>query len=318
MKDDTRRGLKDKPIQNQPQYRITSDLQEGVDARKIFDRMLEKNVEIPIKELIGISPTLQKILSEATRPRHEYTARKAEYSSSDISDEVSDKDEAPADVVYAESSIDDTGYRGVKLIMENHSLDWVTDFVQRNANVVPLPSSPFLAMVTGAFTVAINGVTFRVMIDTGSELNVCNCSVPARCALALDHQGSHWSLKGIYGNPERLNGLCTDVGLKIGGHIFPTALFVSNNRRIGIFDIILGQPFLHWFAASIEYDRSGEVNLVLCKEGDQQITPTLSIVIVKPGDPRNQTEIQLAHTHQSAYVEDYESEEEEERQVEDF
>ncbi|KAF9008591.1 hypothetical protein BDZ89DRAFT_965120 [Hymenopellis radicata] len=302
MKDSTKQGAKDKSPQNTPQYRITSDVQENVDYKKVFDRMMDKEVQVPIRELIGISPALQKIMSESTRPRREYSARQAEYSSAQAAELCAKYDLEAMEQIYLNGSDNDA----VEVIYADGT----------EVDAMPMPSKPFLAMITGAFTVHINDVPFRVMIDTGSELNVCDASIPNRCTLPLDYTGSNWSLRGIHGGPERLGGLCSNVDFKIGSHIFPISMFVSQNEKIGAFDIILGQPFLHWFSSSIDYNRSGEVRLTLRKDGERNKMPTLSIVIVAADDPRNQTEIQTTRPNHSTTIEEVTDSDEEDK--EDF
>jgi hypothetical protein len=120
-----------------------------------------------------------------------------------------------------------------------------------------------------------------------------------------------WALKGIHGSPEQLRGCATDVPMRIGGHAFPHHLFISH-QEIGHHDLILGQPFLQWFAARIDYERLGGVSLYLWKSGSRKVNPTLSITITDPTDPRNTTTINRSHSVMIEEVED------EDDRVEDF
>ncbi|KAF8993343.1 hypothetical protein BDZ89DRAFT_1150642 [Hymenopellis radicata] len=270
MKDDTKHEAKDKPSQSGPQYRITSDLQESVDYKTVFGRMMDKEVSVPIKELIGISPALQKILSESTRPRREYTTRQASYSAAEqcarYDEEAMDDNDHEIEVIYADGTNVESPYRGTTLVVNNQDM-----------------TNPSLQWFTGSFTVHINDVPFKVMIDTGSELNVCDNTIPKRCALPLDYVGSHWSLSGIHGDPERLEGLCSKVDFKIGSHVFP----------IGILSCTGSQDLSTMIA-----------RLTLRKDGEQRAMPTLSIVIVNPNDSRNQTEIHVPRPVHSAWIEE--------------
>lgn len=97
--------------------------------------------------------------------------------------------------------------------------------------------------------------------------------------------------------------------MTIGLHEFPHHIFVSKMESISSnCDIILGQPFLHWYTARIDYARSGEVQLILWKLGDkdQHYAPTISIIIAAPEDPRNQTEIKTSHAHPTTRIEEVE------------
>ncbi len=158
-------------------------------------------------------------------------------------------------------------------------------------------------MTVGKMQIEVNGSSFVAMIDSGSELNVSDPSFPQKSSLAIDYEGMKWSLRGIHGNPEQLQGVITDAPIKLGSHIFPHHLFVSNHR-LGDHDVILGQPFLHWYSARMDYDRKGPTKLILWKTGDRDDPPTISITITDPTDPRNTSKI----AHQAAYIEDLEDE----------
>ncbi|KAF8994682.1 hypothetical protein BDZ89DRAFT_1053210 [Hymenopellis radicata] len=112
MKDSTKQGAKDK---------------ENVDYKKVFDRMIDKEVQIPIRELIGISPALQKIMSESTHPRCEYSAHPAEYSSAQAAElcakydleAMEGSDNEAVEVIYADGTEVESPYRGTSLVVNN-------------------------------------------------------------------------------------------------------------------------------------------------------------------------------------------------------
>ncbi|KAF8902987.1 hypothetical protein CPB85DRAFT_1438533 [Mucidula mucida] len=216
---------------SQPKYRITSNMQEEVDVKEIYDRMMHKEVSVPVKDLIGMSPILQKIINDHTKSRREY---------------------------------------------------------------VPGPSG--------------KAAEYRVLETPDVKvyaLNIGDMFVPSKASLPLDYEGTRWSLKGIHGGPERLKGCCMEAPIAIGNHDFPHHLFILKQESIGHnFDLILGQPFLMWFAASIDYNRSGEVTLYLWKDGDRVIKPTISIAITNPSDSRNQADIVQHHHHGATRIEE--------------
>ena len=160
-------------------------------------------------------------------------------------------------------------------------------------------------MTTGSITVQLGGVDLSALVDGGSELNLAGNHVPDRTGCAVDFEGMKWSLRGIHGSPEQLQGVLTDAPLKIAGYDFPHHFFVSH-QSIGHHDLILGQPFLQWFAARIDYDRNCIVKMFLWKDGDRTTKPTLSISITDPTDPRNATTI--GHSH-AARIEEVDEEE---------
>ena len=55
------------------------------------------------------------------------------------------------------------------------------------------------------------------MIDTGSELNLMAKEFYDRTSLAIDLDGTRWSLKGINGRPVPLGGCVHDAEIKISG-----------------------------------------------------------------------------------------------------
>ncbi len=92
-----------------------------------------------------------------------------------------------------------------------------------------------------------------------------------------------WPLKGIHGDSEHLSDCATDVPLHISSHDFIHHLFILH-QELGKHDIILGQPFLQWFAAQLDYEHTGQVKLILWKDSDCCQHPTLSVTITDPQD----------------------------------
>lgn len=130
-------------------------------------------------------------------------------------------------------------------------------------------------------------------MDTGSELNVATASFHDRTRLPLDLDGLNWGLKGIHGSTEPLAGICTDVDMWIGKYCFPHHLFINPHIRDKGWDIILGQPFLHWYAARIEYWPSGGMKMCLWNDQDKTRRPHVAIDLINPDDPRNFDEAKM-------------------------
>jgi hypothetical protein len=270
------------------------------DPKLILQKIFEQNVSVPIFQLIGSSPSLQKLVGEATRVRREYSAKSAEYS-------FHDSDDFEEDVYEVVTAAHTEVINNQRQAYVGGS-DGLDEFLTRYSNAVArVPEKRFFAMTTGAMTVTIGGAEFSAMIDCGSELNLAGKSVPMRASLPVDFEGMKWSLKGVHGGPEQLQGCSTDVPMRIGRHEFAHHLFVSH-QELGQHDIILGQPFLQWFASRIDYERNGAVSLYLWKEGDRKMRPTVVISITDPSDPRNTTTI-TTRGHSSARVEEVSDEE---------
>ncbi|KAJ7104909.1 hypothetical protein C8R44DRAFT_639892 [Mycena epipterygia] len=296
------RDANKKQEKSTPSYHFTSDIQDLADPKVLLQKIFDLNISVPLFQLIGASPQLQKLLGEATRVRRDYSTKTAEYS-------FHDSDEFDADAYEVVNAAHTQVIENQRRVFVDNT-DRLPDFLERYSNAVArVPEKRFFAMTTGTMTVTIGGAEFSAMIDCGSELNLASRSVPTRASLAVDFEGMKWSLKGIHGSPEQLQGCATDVPMRIGRHDFPHHLFVSH-QELGQHDIILGQPFLQWFASRIDYDRTGAVHLYLWKEGNRKLSPTVVISITDPADPRNTTTISThAHSHPAAWVEEVSDEE---------
>ncbi|THU91073.1 hypothetical protein K435DRAFT_674857 [Dendrothele bispora CBS 962.96] len=285
-------SMKDGTNKTGPSYHFTSTMSENTDIDKLYKKIIETEISIPVGQLIGASPALQKMVAESTRTKREYKTKSAEYSIDSDS--------------YFETGRE--GETGTKISSNVCVGDFeeLSSFLVHYSNAVMIQPEKFYAMVTGKMEVSINGVSLSAMIDSGSELNLMGEDVPERVGLPVDFEGMKWTLTGVNGGPERLRGVVTDVPMKLGKHEFPHHLFVAN-KPLENQDIILGQPFLHWFAARLDYWRTGVVKLYLWKDGDKTNRPTLSIVITDPTDKRNTTAIDRSSNEAS--IEYYEEDE---------
>jgi hypothetical protein len=271
-------------------YIITSEIQERADAKAVFENMMNTQITLPLLEVIGLSPQLQKLFTEATRSKREYVAKLAEYSSKSVDNNL--RSERPLTDSYPSR------------VYTEASTDEIREFlVNYGSAVAKVPEGRYFAMSTGSVTLQIGDIELSAMLDTGSELNLASRSVPTRCNLPVDFEGMKWALKGIHGGPEQLRGCATDVPMRLGGHTFPHHLFISH-QEIGHHNLILGQPFLQWFAARLDYERTGAVSMYLWKGGDRRVNPTLVVTITDPEDPRNATTITRNHRATIEEVED--------------
>jgi hypothetical protein len=265
-------------------YHITSEIQERADPKAVFESLLKTQVTLPLLEVVGLSPQLQKLFTDSTRSKREY-ANKAAERSVQFSDEVTEIHAEHAELIASSPryAYADASYEDISEFLVNYG-----------SAVARVPEGRYFAMSTGSLTIQIGDVELTAMIDSGSELNLASRSIPTRCGLAVDFEGMKWALKGIHGNAEQLRGCATDVPFRIGGHVFAHHIFVSH-VELGHHDLILGQPFLQWFAARLDYERSGGVSLYLWKAGDRKIHPTIVVTITDPKDPRNATAINRSH-----------------------
>lgn len=291
-----------------PQYHFTSTVQDYADPSRMFSHIGDMKVEVPLFQLLGLSPQLSKLVSESTHTRCEYgvpkgsSTKSAEYIPSDYDDETPIEDRAAMTTVAGVlgSALEE---RRVFVVRDDSILDEFA-FCCGNA-MAQIPQTRFFAMTVGDIKLILNGVEFTAMIDSGSELNVANLSLPERASLPMDFDGMRWKLKGIHGDFEHLHGCVVDAPIRIGGHDFSHHIFVSQHS-IGRHDIILGQPFLQWFSARLDYERGTHVKLYLWADGNRQARPTLMISITDPEDARNATAIRMAPAPavKSSYIEE--------------
>ncbi|KAF8996169.1 hypothetical protein BDQ17DRAFT_1330165 [Cyathus striatus] len=285
---------------DQGKYYLTSDLQESISLERVEKHILDQVVSLPLRDILGISSGLQRRLQEATKTRREYYTSAGEY---DLVTEEAEK--------YLAQSNTATYATTTKRLYCPEQDEFFT-FLVRFTNAVSLNQTRLLAMTTGVFKGKLYGQTIRFMVDTGSELNLIPDRLLSIPGLALDYEGQKWSLKGINGPSVGLRGVCLGAEITIGAHRFDHHLFVSGENMTSQ-DCILGQPWAHWFAARIDFDRSGEMAMEIWKNGDRSEPPTLRLQLTIPDDPKNVTtfdhrthrrETASNNTLQAAQVED--------------
>ncbi|KAF9037213.1 hypothetical protein BJ165DRAFT_1532596 [Panaeolus papilionaceus] len=257
-----------------PQYRYTSDVQEQVSADALLDYILKTQLSVSLRDLIGLSPTLQKKIADTTKTRREYVTNSGEYDlySPEAADFLSRETE-PVPIQPAS-----------QLMVGDPSV--LDSFLLRYSNAVHFKPTRKFAMTTGSFVGSLGGQNAKFLVDCGSELNIFPERLLNATGLALDYDGAKWSLKGVNGEAEGLRGVCRDVPIEVGGHRFDHHFFVTCGDMEHQ-DCILGQPWLQWFAARVDHQRDGVMSIALWKNGDRRERPTISIQLTRPDDPRN-------------------------------
>jgi len=151
------------------------------------------------------------------------------------------------------------------------------------------------------------------MIDTGSELNLMAKEFYDRMNLAIDLDGMCWSLNGINGHPVPLGSCVHYTEIKISGRCFNHHVFVSREGT-GKQEIILRQPWLQWYSASIQYTRQGAMNMRIWQDGDGdkfdycKQGPSILIPLCTPGAPCNTATLNLDQGPRIEEVEDIDAE----------
>lgn len=303
--------MKDEPVKakSAPQYHFTSDIQEMYDLDKIVrDKVNKTTVQLELGELLALSAFLQKSVSNMTKTRREYNTKPVTASIVEI---LEDEDEYTSELVggydeelsypSSESAYTNTGYVESRIGLEfDEATENKEEIMIRYASAVkihPTPQ-PLFAMVTGRFRGKFAGFDVIFMIDTGSELNLMSLEFYEKTSLAIDLDGTRWSLKGINGRPVPLGGCVRDAEIKISGRRFDHHVFVSREGT-GKQEIILGQPWLQWYSACIQYTRSGSMSMRIWQDGDgdkpegMRQGPSIVVPLCTPGAPRNTATLNL-------------------------
>ncbi|KAF8870277.1 hypothetical protein BD779DRAFT_1681311 [Infundibulicybe gibba] len=270
-------------------YHFSSLIQDMTNGDEVQEYILNTSITIPLKQLIGLSPDMQKRFTNLTKTRREY-ASQAVVAQPDPEDEFDDCDGYMNS--FGNQDSDNFGTSRVQLTYAGDRED-VNDILMRYSSAVKVHTNPLFAMTTGRFEGTLGGITVTFMVDTGSELNLISQEFHSQTSLPLDMDGARWSLKGINGGPVPLVGCVRDADIQIGGHRFDHHFFVSS-QGAGKQDVILGQPWLQWYSGAIFYSRTGRVRMNVWANGDADPTedgrcrrPTLSIQLCAVDASRN-------------------------------
>ncbi|KIJ30712.1 hypothetical protein M422DRAFT_267761 [Sphaerobolus stellatus SS14] len=279
MKDDLKRG---------PQFHFTSDVQEQASVENIERFILDQTVSLSLHNILGVSPALQKRIQELMKTRHKYVTKTGEY------DLYSPEAEQLLSQNHTASTSEAHLSRKIRYVPET---DEFQKLLVRHSNAVALHTFKLLAMTTGIFLAKLYSHTVKFMVDCGSELNLFPDRLLSLPGMTLDYEGSKWSLKGVNGGPSQLRGCSMDTEIELGGHRFDHHFFVTQEDMTN-HDVILGQPWLQGYTARMDYDREGMMTLQLWKDGDRSHRPTISVVLTRPDNARN--DIAGSHTHQAS------------------
>ena len=302
-----------------PSYHFTSDIQEMFDLDKIVREKVNKTiVHLELGELLAISAFLQKSVSNMTKTRREYVSKPVVANVVEVLEEAELEEEegSYSDLVGGYDSDDEDYYRSLPTAESSTNSGFVESRVGLEfdesseskeeiliryalAVKIHITPQPLFAMVTGRFRGKFAGLDVVFMIDTGSELNLMSQDFYDKTNLAIDLDGTRWSLKGINGRPVPLGGCVRDAEIKVSGRRFDHHVFVSREGT-GKQEIILGQPWLQWYSASIQYTRQGSMNMRIWQDGDGDKHschqgPSILIPLCTPNAPRNTSSLNVGN-----------------------
>ncbi|KAI0323387.1 hypothetical protein GY45DRAFT_1406736 [Cubamyces sp. BRFM 1775] len=261
-------------------FRFTSDLQESVAVENLQEQILNTKVTLTLREVLAMSPQLQKRLQTLTRTRREFDTKACNAS-------VSWQEPVQSLPVHEPGAASVTFATGEDL----------EELVVRYADAVVLGNARLFAMASGMVEGVFGDQKVRFLVDSGSELNLISRATWERANLTVDRDGSRWSLRGLGGENVPLIGCCRDAPVQVGGKNFDHHFFVSETDRPQ-YDGILGQPWLAWYSASIQYTRGGPVHLIAYPSGSLD-GAFARVLICKAENPRNADRLVL--TTDAAY-----------------
>ena len=257
------------------QFRYTTEVQDSVQVQDVFQKIMDQPVNVSVRELLGTSVGISKLLQEATK-----TQRKL------IVSEVPEgnKQLHKANRVFYYRTDDETDYETDDEEEEEEEVQ--EPYYVRKASAQMDPYR-FLAMATGKFTGHVGSQEVEMLIDTGSELNLMSADIQTDLNLPMDPTVfKNWTLKGINGSPVPLKGICREVPVRIGGLRFDHHFFVTQEDSIGYRRVVLGQPFMNYHAMAIEYHPDEGMVAQLWNHG-RRSNPSVRVTVAKLNDERN-------------------------------
>ena len=153
---------------------FTSDVQNSVDLDGIQETILNTKVTLPLREILGMSSGLQKRFAGLTRTRREVRTAAA----------------AIEEVHKCEGVLidDDTGGYSAEVSYDEENENLVKT-MERYAATVGLGQQKFYAMATGVIEGKFGGEHVKLLIDSGSELNLIMRRVYEQTNETLDEDG---------------------------------------------------------------------------------------------------------------------------------
>nr|AAZ28941.1 Gag [Phanerochaete chrysosporium RP-78] len=270
-------------------FRFTSTVQEQVASSTVREQLLDTKVTISLREIIAVSPDLQRQFGMLVKTRREYNAKAGEW---EVVETEADRSASNDTSTTGEPQGDEPGvaYLTLQPGEDPHEI------LGRYTSAVSLGVKKSFARVVPIVEGVFGGEKVKFLLDSGSELNLVTRRVWEQTGVPIDEDGKRWSLRGIGGESVSLLGCARDAPVQIGGKNFDHHFFVST-REHGDYDGILGQPWLDWFSADVSYNRGGPTNLVAYPSGDKKGAHT-SVEICGAYNPRNADRLILtSHAH---------------------
>ncbi|KAJ3474666.1 hypothetical protein NLI96_g12331 [Meripilus lineatus] len=262
--------------------RFTSDIQDELSFERIQEAVLGTKVTLPLKDILGMSPDLQKRFASLTKTRREVRSTSA------TCEEIPDEDDPPLPP-------DSLGKKYTLALTFDKDKDDPIEIVKAYAHAIAPGPPRFYAMSTGVVEGYFGASKATYLVDCGSELNLVSNQTYQSSNVDLDPGGKHWTLRGINDDPPiRLLGCCKGAPIEISNKFFNHHFFVTPGHPGG-YDGVLGQPWLHWYSSRIDFDRfSGDMDLSIWSDGRKRDGEE-DLVVRLTGSRKSRAEPNLVH-----------------------
>ena len=262
-----------RPPKKSPAFKLTSELQRETDLKELVrDRILEAQVTLPLKSLLGLDGTKMQDLFMSLMKRKRVATEK----------------EATVAGITANPTRDNAGY----LLEDDEEV--VNCFAARGWPSGGLSDDEedyrkeYWSRATPAISIQLAGIAKPVpaLIDGGSEINVMSFGIfeLSDPAFPMDTNPG-WNMKTANGGVSRMLGACTGVAVTVGSITATHNFFVQHDVS---FPVILGQPWIHRMRMSTTVLRNGiHYGLIRSLDGET----TLQIQTVRRFHDRHKTQL---------------------------
>lgn len=245
-----------------PKAKFQSKLGNKVNVGAIYKRVLDTGVTIPLGDLIAVSSELGRNFADDVHIRAmPVTKIRTRNEDEEMIDAfpVALQEENMSDSESEKSGPDwtrklEAGY-GTGLRYE----DQLPRAVYAASNIPGICPTDLAISPTGCFVLEIPGIGgIFAMVDTGAKMNIVTREVAheLRQHFAEDNSGKDYCLRDVSGTIRDLYAKFNDIPCTIGGFTLKQTFFESDDWK-SHFQIILGQPFLHSYAADLSWKPEG-------------------------------------------------------------
>ena len=247
-------------------WHFSSIIQDSIDGADVQDHILNTQVMLMLKEILGVSVDLQKRFSNLVRTKRIDNQVKNSLILHDFQHDrdcdqmiqINKTTWVNSEESYSQADVSDTPFVPAKAQLSFDLNNDVMNIMSCYAHLVMVDIPNTLAFTTGRFEAWLGRHKIVFMLDTGSELNLISESFFWWTSLTMEVNSIQWSLKGVNSDAVPLVSLLQNVEVDISGHWFNHHFFVSSEGT-GNQDVILGQPWLVWYMANISYMRKGSM-----------------------------------------------------------